>query len=163
LTAAQVNSLIIPVLGFVLSNAANILILIILFDFSLLPAQFCHKITHQQTLERRKQFAEQRVLKTCQSHTLFCIADAAVATGGCLPKYSQEGHTQIMMSALLRVNLMLTPNQSLLNTQQALNKYTEGHTSMTAIWILHIIPLSEITPRYFAWFTKEMFYPYNIR
>jgi hypothetical protein len=32
-----------------------------------------------------------------------------------------------LMSALLRVNLMLTPNQSLLNTQQTLNKYTEGH------------------------------------
>jgi len=31
------------------------------------------------------------------------------------------------MSALLRVNLMLTPNQSLLNTQQTLNKYTEDH------------------------------------
>jgi len=32
-----------------------------------------------------------------------------------------------LMSALLRVNLMLTPNQSLPNTQQTLNKYTEGH------------------------------------
>jgi len=32
-----------------------------------------------------------------------------------------------LMSALLRVNLMLTPNQSLLNTQQTLIKYTESH------------------------------------
>jgi hypothetical protein len=67
-----------------------------------------------------------------------------------------------LMIALLRVNLMLTPNQSLLNTQQTLN-IQKATTSMNAIWILHIIPLSEITPKYFAWFMKEMFYPYNIR
>ena len=75
------------------------------------------------------QFAGQWVLKTCQSHTLPCFADTTVAAGGCLPTYSQEGQAQIMMdfmSVLLRVNLMLTPNQSLLNTQHTLNKYTEG-------------------------------------
>jgi hypothetical protein len=45
-TTAKIKPLIFSVSGFALSYAANMFILMILYDFCLLPAQFCYIIVY---------------------------------------------------------------------------------------------------------------------
>jgi hypothetical protein len=47
------------VVGFALSSVANIFIFVILYDFRLLPAQFCNKITPLWNFESHMQIAGQ--------------------------------------------------------------------------------------------------------
>jgi hypothetical protein len=58
LTAAKFEPLIFSVSRFALSCAANMLILMILFDFCLLPAQFCYIIIYVRKFESRVQIAD---------------------------------------------------------------------------------------------------------
>jgi hypothetical protein len=58
LTAAKFKPHIFPMSGFALSYAANIFILMILYDFCLLPAQFCYIIIYIRNVESRVQIAD---------------------------------------------------------------------------------------------------------
>jgi hypothetical protein len=57
LTATQFKPLIFSMSGFVLSYTANKFILMILYDFCLLPAQFCYIIVYIGKVERRMKIA----------------------------------------------------------------------------------------------------------
>jgi hypothetical protein len=59
MTAAKFKPLIFPVLGFSLSNIANIFILMILNDFWLLPALFCYLIINVRNLESHMHITNQ--------------------------------------------------------------------------------------------------------
>jgi hypothetical protein len=58
LTTAKFKPLIFPMSGFALSYTMNMFILMILYDFCLLLAQFCHIIIYIQTVESRVQIAD---------------------------------------------------------------------------------------------------------
>jgi hypothetical protein len=58
LTTAKFKPLIIYISSFALSYTTNILILIILYDFCLLPAQFCYIIVYIRKVESRVQIVD---------------------------------------------------------------------------------------------------------
>jgi hypothetical protein len=58
MTAAKFKPLVFPVLGFALSNIANIFVLMILYDFCLLPALFSYVIVNVRNLESRMHIAD---------------------------------------------------------------------------------------------------------
>jgi hypothetical protein len=55
LTTAEFKSLIFSVSGIAVSYTANIFILVILYDFRLLPAQFCYLIVYIRKVQSRVQ------------------------------------------------------------------------------------------------------------
>jgi hypothetical protein len=57
LTTAKFKPLIFSMSGFTLSNTTNMFVLMILYDFCLLPAQFCYIIIHIWKVESRVQIA----------------------------------------------------------------------------------------------------------
>jgi hypothetical protein len=68
-----------------------------------------------------------------------------------------------LMSALWGVSLMLALNRSLLNREYVLIKAVKAFTSVVFKCYLHVIFLSNITPRYFTLFTKGMFRSFSVR
>jgi hypothetical protein len=60
MTAAKFKPFVFPVSGFALSNIANIFILMILYDFCLLPALFCYVIVNVRNLESHMNITDRR-------------------------------------------------------------------------------------------------------
>jgi hypothetical protein len=58
---------------------------------------------------------------------------------------------------------MLTLNRSLLNREYNLMNVLKALAFIVSICNLHVILLSNITPRYFTLFTNGMFWPFNVR
>jgi hypothetical protein len=82
LTAAKFKPLIFPASGFALSNGAIICIFMILYDFCLLPAQFCYIIVYIQPM---------CTLENFQWRGELCFAGAAILRGECQLQIPRRG------------------------------------------------------------------------
>jgi hypothetical protein len=60
-------------------------------------------------------------------------------------------------------NQCLVLKRSFLNRDWTLISVLKALASIISMWNFHVILLSEITPKYFIWFTKGMFHLFNIR
>jgi hypothetical protein len=77
--------------GFTLSYTANVVILAILYEFCLLPAQFCYIIVYILRVESRVQIAD-----LCAP----CFASAATVTGRCLPSNFLAGKAEVITNLI---------------------------------------------------------------
>jgi hypothetical protein len=68
-----------------------------------------------------------------------------------------------LMRALWSVNLMLVLNLSLLYRAYTLINVLKALVLIISLRGLHVILLSNITPRYFMLFTNGMFHPFSVR
>jgi hypothetical protein len=67
------------------------------------------------------------------------------------------------MSAFWRVSLILALIRSLLNREYVLINALKALASIIFMCNLHVIILSNITPKYFTSFTNELFRPLSVR
>jgi hypothetical protein len=67
------------------------------------------------------------------------------------------------MSALWWVSLMLVLNRLLLNRQHVVINALKALASIISMCDLHVIFLSNITPRYFTLFTNGILRPFSVR
>jgi hypothetical protein len=89
LTAAKFKPLIFSVSGFVLPCAANIVILMILYDLCMLPVQFCYIIVHIRKVENRRLVSSlyspgTERIETTDSNSSSIVACVSVAADKCL-------------------------------------------------------------------------------
>jgi hypothetical protein len=68
-----------------------------------------------------------------------------------------------LMSALWRVSLMLALHCSHLNREYVLINALKALVSTVFMCNLHVVFLSNITPRYFTLFAKGIFRPFSVR
>jgi hypothetical protein len=68
-----------------------------------------------------------------------------------------------LMSALLRVSLMLVLNRSLFNREYILINVLKASASIISMYNVHVIFLSKIIPIYYMLFTNGMFRPFSVR
>jgi hypothetical protein len=90
---------------------------------------------------------------------------AAILRGRCLPQFPGGASVNITdkISVLWTVSLMLALSCSLLGREYTLINVLKALTLIISICNLHVIRFSQISPRYFTWFTKGMFRPFNVR
>jgi hypothetical protein len=67
------------------------------------------------------------------------------------------------MSALWRVSLILVLNRLLLNREYVVINALKALASISSMCGLHVIFLSNITPRYFTLFSNGIFRPFSVR
>jgi hypothetical protein len=67
------------------------------------------------------------------------------------------------MSALWKVSLILVLNSLLLNRGYVVINALKALASIISMCGLHVILLSNITPRYFTLFTHGIFGPFSVR
>jgi hypothetical protein len=102
LTAAKFKLLIFSVSGFPLSYAANRVILMILYDLCLFPAQFCYIIAYLRKVESRVQIADR-----CAPWKMFQWCGESYFTGAANSQAEQAWVITDIISALCEVSLML--------------------------------------------------------
>jgi hypothetical protein len=91
LTTVKFQLLIFSVSGFALSYTTNMFIIMILYDFSLLPAQFCYIIVYIRKVESLVQIADRyapwKIFHWCGER---CYEGAGILRGRCLPLFPRR-------------------------------------------------------------------------
>jgi hypothetical protein len=99
LTTAKFKPLILSMLGFALSYTVNVFILMILYDFYLLAAQFCYVIVYMRKDESPVQIAD--LLCTSENFRWYgesCFAGASIIRVRCQPIILRRGkHTSLLI------------------------------------------------------------------
>jgi hypothetical protein len=88
-------------LGFVFAQVSNIYIIVILYDFCLLPAYFCQVIVNLRNLERPMQSASRCApwwVTSGAEDSYF--AGAAISTDGCPPQIPRRGGHKSFFTSL---------------------------------------------------------------
>jgi hypothetical protein len=98
-TTAKFKSLIFPMSGFALFYVANIIILMILYDFCLLPAQFCYTIVYIRKVESRVQIADPCApWKISSGAKKLVLQDAEILSGRCLQLIHRRGKPRSLLN-----------------------------------------------------------------
>jgi hypothetical protein len=92
LTTAKFKPVIFSVSGFCLFYVTKVFILTILYDFCLLPTQFCYIIVYTRKVESRVQIADRFApWKISNGAENLVLAGAAILRGRCLPQIPRQG------------------------------------------------------------------------